>query len=210
MPKLLFIDDQFAGQTFDLRREKTMIGRGEQNDLIVPDASVSNQHCLILVNGAEVIVRELDSSNGTYVDDIRVAAQHPIKSGQRVRFGSAIARLEISTGDEPETAEEMTAILGYRRALKKGIPPLPTNDKSPHAKLHSPSPAAADEPTVMIGRPPVPDQPSPTRDLRNLPSGNVSTSQSSSTNGKSWMIMALVVIAVIAAVAYWAMSKRGS
>src|SRR6266545_4090755 len=59
MPKLIFTDTKFAGQVYRLMLEKTTVGRGDQNILVIRDDSVSSKHCVILVNGPEVIVREL-------------------------------------------------------------------------------------------------------------------------------------------------------
>lgn len=153
MARLIFIDDKFSGQTYDLKREKTLIGRGDQNHLIIPDSSVSAQHCMILANGPEVLLCELDSSNGTYVDGNRVAKQTQIKSGQTLRIGSVLARLELGANDEFTDTEEMTAVLGYRRAMQNA-PSSKAPQEAPPTRLQTHAPADSDEPTIAV-RPPM-------------------------------------------------------
>ena len=88
MPKLIFIDKNFSGQVYELVLEKTTVGRSDQNTLVIHDNSLSAAHCEILVNGPEVIVRDLNSRNGTFVDGSRLNKQSGVRSGQTVRFGS--------------------------------------------------------------------------------------------------------------------------
>src|SRR5207248_921790 len=86
MAKLIFTDPNFSGRAYELALEKTTVGRGEQNTLVIRDNSVSLAHCEILMHGSEIIVRDLDSSNGTFVQGIRLNKQSQVKSGQTVRF----------------------------------------------------------------------------------------------------------------------------
>lgn len=74
MPKLVFISDHFAGRVYEPVLEKTTIGRGEGNTLVINinDSEIPHIHCQILVYGGEVIVRDLGSANGTFVDEVRL------------------------------------------------------------------------------------------------------------------------------------------
>src|SRR5262249_9757284 len=119
MPKLIFTDKKFAGQVYKLVLEKTTVGRGDQNILVIRDESVSANHCLILVNGPEVIVRDLDSRNGTFVNNARLRNQQSqVKSGQTVRFGSVQARLEVEAEPDESGATEITAVYAHGRAMR--------------------------------------------------------------------------------------------
>lgn len=199
MAKLIFTDEKFTGQIYELKQEKTTIGRGDQNHLIIPDASVSIQHCMILANGPEVLLCELDSSNGTYVDGSRISKQRQIKSGQTIRIGAATARLELGANDEFTDTEEMTAVLGYRRALQKG-PSSPTSQPPPPTRLHSTAPADGEEPTVTLGRLPEAPRPSAPQPGTRTPS---SQSQSSTPSSKSSFGLVLAAAGIILIILYW-------
>ena len=96
MAKLIFTGEKFKGRSYEFAVEKTTVGRGEHNTLTIPHPSVSETHCEILVNDAEVIVRDLGSRNGTVVNGERIRnQQRQIKGGQSLKFGSVEARLEL-------------------------------------------------------------------------------------------------------------------
>ncbi len=119
MPKLIFIGEHFAGRVYELTLEKTTVGRGDGNILAIHEPSVSLAHCEILVHGPEVIVRDLGSSNGTFVNRVRLEhRQAQLKSGQVVRFGSVEARLELDPADDEYGASEITAVHEHARLLR--------------------------------------------------------------------------------------------
>ena len=116
MPKLIFTGEHFAGRVYELMLEKTTVGRGDHNTLALHDPSVSLAHCEILVHGPEVIVRDLGSANGTFVNGLRLDHQQcQMKSGQTVRFGSVEARLDLGTPIWEDTVSEESAVFAARR-----------------------------------------------------------------------------------------------
>ena len=137
--------------------EKTTVGRAVHNTLTIHDNSVSSHHCEILVNGPEVIVHDLASANGTFVDDVRVNKQCQVKSGHILRFGSVEARLEL----EPETSTDHATDLTAHYALEQF-------ERDQRRKKTTPEPATisatieanpeslSGEHTVMMPRPPAP------------------------------------------------------
>ncbi len=156
MPKLIFTDTKFAGQVYRLMLEKTSVGRGDQNTLVIRDDSVSSKHCVILVNGPEVIVRDLNSRNGTFINDARLRNQQSqLKSGQTVRFGSVEARLEIEPEAEAPEGTEITAVYAHGRAMREQRraqrQPAPAN---PSMQLESNAGPCPEEQTVLIPKPP--------------------------------------------------------
>ena len=79
---------------FDLRGGLNTVGRNPTNDVVVHEASVSAFHAEISVDERGVIVRDLQSTNGTFIDDEPITEQE-IRSGQVVQFGTVALRLEI-------------------------------------------------------------------------------------------------------------------
>ncbi len=62
---------EVAGQAYPLVRAVTLMGRGTDADIRVEDPGVSRKHCEIVV-GNPAIIRDLKSTNGTFVDGIRI------------------------------------------------------------------------------------------------------------------------------------------
>ncbi len=79
----------FKGQErreFPLAQEKTIIGRRQDCHLRIPTSDVSRQHCVLLLQGGGVVVKDQGSANGTFVNDKRIA-QTELKAGDRLRIG---------------------------------------------------------------------------------------------------------------------------
>jgi hypothetical protein len=70
-----------------LQRGINTIGRAEGNHHVIPHASVSSRHCEIIVHDAAIAVRDLGSTNGTFVDD-KPLQQGNVAHGQRLKLGS--------------------------------------------------------------------------------------------------------------------------
>lgn len=79
----------------ELRLGVNRIGRGPHNDFSVDHASVSSLHCEITLDGDGMVVKDLDSTNGTFVDGQRIQTGN-LQTGQRLRLGSVELLAEIS------------------------------------------------------------------------------------------------------------------
>ena len=68
-----------------------LIGRAEDCELVLRDPQVSRLHARLLPLGADAVtVEDLGSSNGTFVNDTRVAGPMRIGAGDRLRLGSTV------------------------------------------------------------------------------------------------------------------------
>src|SRR5579863_4924137 len=94
MAKLVVLNEGLAGQSIDLKSEKTTIGRVEDNNFALPVGSVSSHHCEILLRGTEVVVKDLNSTNGTFVNGQQVTKEAVLKPGQTLRLGQVEIRLD--------------------------------------------------------------------------------------------------------------------
>lgn len=77
-------------------RSRVKIGRGPSNQIILDyDKTVSGAHCEIFVDGSTFRIRDLNSSNGTFVDGIRVAGVAEIANGSVIKLGRLELLVEI-------------------------------------------------------------------------------------------------------------------
>ena len=73
---------------FKINRPVAAIGRGEHNDVRIPDESVSASHATLVRKGDTWFVLDLGSSNGTFVDGLRVAGEREVAAGAILTLGS--------------------------------------------------------------------------------------------------------------------------
>lgn len=71
---------------FRVRGERCVIGRDTDVDLRIPVGTVSRQHCEVRVDEDEAVVRDLGSSNGTFLNGRRVT-ESTIDAGDLLRVG---------------------------------------------------------------------------------------------------------------------------
>src|SRR5437879_12667681 len=93
MAKLVVLSEGFTGVTCELKVDKTTIGRLEDNAFQISEPSVSSHHCELTRRGAELLVRDLNSTNGTFINGEKVA-EAVLKPGQILRLGKVEMRLE--------------------------------------------------------------------------------------------------------------------
>lgn len=85
--------------TFD-QHDTFMIGRSEDAQFCLPqDRYFSRHHCILEIAPPQAFLRDLGSTNGTYVNGMRVETAH-LKSGDRIQGGETILEVEVSTGLE--------------------------------------------------------------------------------------------------------------
>ena len=78
------------------------IGRTAPANIIVPDKSVSRDHCMIGLANDELLVTDLNSTNGTYVDGERIARATILPVGSELRLGQAVLTHVLCTRGEAD------------------------------------------------------------------------------------------------------------
>jgi predicted component of type VI protein secretion system len=149
MPKLIFTDASGNDRTVEIVLERTTVGRASRNTLCIPDSSLSREHCEILAYGPEVIVRDLGSRNGTFVDGRRLTEEQcQLKHGHMVTFGAVQARLEIEapSPDEPPSSAAFERIARVTEPIQ---PATAAAERAPPAASSS-----SQEQTIMLQRSP--------------------------------------------------------
>jgi pSer/pThr/pTyr-binding forkhead associated (FHA) protein len=136
MAKLVVLSEGLTGKSFELKVDKTTIGRLEDNTFPISDGSVSGHHCEVLLRGKDVIVKDLNSTNGTFINGERVTAESTLKPGQILRLGQIEMRLE--TGEPIPASKksfDQTRVIGGVKLgdFEQGARPVFDKD-SPFAK----------------------------------------------------------------------------
>jgi Nif-specific regulatory protein len=98
-PRLAAISGKLKGAIFSIDEESLVIGRETAAGLCIAEASVSRRHSVIENKGAEgFVIRDLDSLNGTFVNDVPVKVRN-LEHGDRVRIGDSQFLFLVGEGE---------------------------------------------------------------------------------------------------------------
>jgi len=117
MPRLVVLSEGLTGRSHELKAEKTTVGRVEDNTFQIPDPSVSSHHCEILLKGNEVVIRDLNSTNGTFINGQQIT-EATLKPSQILRLGQVEVRLE---GGQAAAAAPAKKTLDHTQVVPQGI-----------------------------------------------------------------------------------------
>ena len=93
--KLVMFKNDGQRRDFPVTSRTTSVGRGEDCGLRVPLLSVSRRHCELSLIDQEIKVRDLGSSNGTYLNNNRISEEETLKAGDRLAVGPVIFTVQI-------------------------------------------------------------------------------------------------------------------
>ncbi len=123
-----------ATQRLDFDSEEITIGRVDENDICLPKGNISKKHTKIVVKDGKIIVLDLKSTNGTYVNGKKLAGPQVISSTDKVYIGDFILNVEPPDAeaaaadlppaeDEEEEEEEPTKERSYRDKIEEPADP---------------------------------------------------------------------------------------
>lgn len=92
VPKLVCVKGPMAGREWPVSKTEVVIGRGQENDIVVDHRSLSRQHAKLVFNGQSYRVIDCNSSNGTLVNGEKYA-QVDLKRGDVIELGHVKVRL---------------------------------------------------------------------------------------------------------------------
>ena len=125
MPKLIVSIDGVVIKEAQLTKDRTTLGRRPYNDIVIDNLAVSGEHAVLQMAGGEVVLEDLNSTNGTYVNGKTVKKQSlqagdTIEIGKyKIRFlGDAVATGRAALDGLPSSAAPLTGEATLRAAVK--------------------------------------------------------------------------------------------
>jgi two-component system cell cycle response regulator len=104
------------GRKFDLGRSETVVGRASKADICVDMESVSRNHATITNTKKGVRIRDLGSTNGTFINDERVEGERELRNGDLVKIGRTIFKFIAGGNIEAAYHDEI-----YRLTTMDGL-----------------------------------------------------------------------------------------
>ena len=123
------------GTVFDLSKEVSMFGRDVTNDIPLSDAEISRQHSRLTRTPGGMVLEDLGSTNGTFVNGDRLTSPRVLRSGDLVGLGE-----NVTLTFEATSPEVVATVMSPARG---GPPPRPA------PRPAAPPPASAGPATPM-------------------------------------------------------------
>ena len=116
-PKLTITRPDLPESNFVLEQEYTHIGRSQGNEICLPYPSISNRHCIFIHSGPDIVLRDLNSSNGTYVNG-EIVSETVLRPGDNIQCGTVFIKFEAGVKRPKLTAPEAAPAGSTRGHLK--------------------------------------------------------------------------------------------
>src|SRR5262245_45752679 len=124
---LAIVEGPGAGASLRAKVSEVSVGSAPGNDLVLADPTVSRHHFSIQATPQGLLLRDLGSSNGTWIGNVRVH-EALVDSGVRLRAGRTTLRVDLSDEDicEPLSADDrFGSLLGSSSAMRRIFAALP-------------------------------------------------------------------------------------
>lgn len=129
---LIRVTENGDQQQVPLNHERTLVGRLDDCHIRIPIGGVSRKHCEIVVKDGSVVVRDLGSSNGTYVNQERVS-DRPLAAGDLISVGGLVFVVSVNGEPSDINAEMM---------FEDGLPEAELTPPAAPAAVPAPAPKA--------------------------------------------------------------------
>jgi pSer/pThr/pTyr-binding forkhead associated (FHA) protein len=130
------------GQTFVLDQDSLTVGRDPHNDISISDPQISRQHARIVRRGDQMVIEDMGSTNGTYVNGLRLSGPHTLAGGDVIGLG------DVVTLTYHAVSPSATEPLAGRATIPLGRQPRYETPPAPPAYEPAPSSAYAPTPSV--------------------------------------------------------------
>jgi two-component system cell cycle response regulator len=113
---LVVIHGEDLGRKYDLGDGPLSIGRSAKSDIEIDQDSVSRHHARVAHDGSRVVVKDLGSTNGTFVNDAHIDGEHGLRNGDLIKIGRTVLKFIASNNIEAAYHDEI-----YRLTTVDGL-----------------------------------------------------------------------------------------
>jgi len=113
MPTLIMQEGQDAGRSWPIEKDRVIIGRGEDCDVVLGERRVSRRHAQIRRLDSQYVLEDLGSRNGTYVNGRETIGPYVLQDGDEIQIALCV-RLSF-------VGAEATAPLVFERRKRPGL-----------------------------------------------------------------------------------------
>jgi serine phosphatase RsbU (regulator of sigma subunit) len=119
-----------SGKRIQISDTAVTIGRGADQTLVIPDTSVSRRHARLSIVSGEVVAEDLGSTNGTFVNGVRLNAPSKVDHGSAIKVGDQLLRYERLSMPEVRRREALDRELEKASEYVLSLLPAPLSEGS--------------------------------------------------------------------------------
>lgn len=175
------------GKVYPLEKQEILLGRDLANDIAISDPEVSRRHTRFLMQEDNVIIEDLGSTNGTFLNGQRIASPQQLRAGDVITLGENIVLVFDRADFDPDATVVST---GMDQTVKPAAQPEAPKPQPSYGVI-PPQPASHAAPAYQ---PPMQEEPE--QDLEQLRSKMKPQKKSM----PAWLIVLIIAIVVIACV----------
>ena len=172
------------GKAFPLEKDEMFIGREANNDITINDPEVSRRHARLFVQGGNMILEDLGSTNGTSVNGQRLTGPYVLRAGEVITLGEKITLLFESV-----VVDDNATMASSRGSSQPPYPPPTSQPPQPYQAPHPQQPVYAPPPPARYQAPPPPPAYS-----GQVPANPPPIQPAKKSNATVWIIVVVVIV----------------
>lgn len=122
---LVVVEGAELGRRIEITDAAISIGRVAPADVVFPDHEVSRKHCTFELNLGDVVLTDLDSTNGTFVDGKLIKGATSLPVGAMIQVGRQLLKYERRSRKEVRAADELDRDLDRANRYVQSLLPPP-------------------------------------------------------------------------------------
>ena len=127
------------GKTYLLEKEEILLGRDLANDIPISDPEISRRHARFMLQGENVLVEDLGSTNGTFLNGQRISSPQQLRAGDVITLGEDIVLAVEQEGFDPDA----TVVKSREDLTARAVPqPAPSYQQPAPHPMPQPTPAS--------------------------------------------------------------------
>lgn len=119
-----------VGHRFEIPPQTSVVGRGQDAKIRIKDRGVSKSHCRLVHIAGAVVLEDMGSTNGTFVDGERVTEARTLPVGSILQVGNTFMLYEVRSRQEVDAVERQDADLKKAAAYVRSLLPQPLKQGS--------------------------------------------------------------------------------
>ena len=120
------------GVVIKLTNRPITLGRRQDNDVVIDETTVSRRHSLILDTHGGFVLRDLNTTNGTYINKVRIGEnEHPLHHGDQIKLGGSDVTLVFQQDATATVVAESNKTPPHGIYISETAPPCDQGDAEP-------------------------------------------------------------------------------